>query len=181
MPVVFDTTFLALLYGPFAKPPLDPKTKQPVSRAEDRIAFLVDGLSRAQTRIIIPTPALCELLCYAGDEAPNQVDIFTGSSRFILAPFDVRAAVEASQVLRSVIRSGNKRGKSAPSTPWQKVKFDRQIVAIAKTLSASHIYSDDEDIARYGVDSGLEVVTLADLPVPPPSQNQLPLHQSTPE
>lgn len=119
---------------------------------------------------------LCEFLCYAGDDASDQIDIFTTSSRFVLAPFDVRAAIEASQALRAALRGGNKRGSSA--SPWQKVKFDRQIVAIAKTQSATTIYSDDEDIARFGVDAGLEVVAVASLPVPPPSQADLPLKES---
>ena len=36
---------------------------------------------------------------------------------------------------------GNK--KDGSGEPWAKIKYDRQIVAIAKVIGASAIYSDD--------------------------------------
>ena len=47
------------------------------------------------------------------------------------------------------------------------MKFDRQIVAIAKVEGAERIYSNDGDIARYAKAEGLEVIRLQDLPDPP--------------
>jgi len=50
---------------------------------------------------------------------------------------------------------------------WAKVKFDRQIVAIAKVTGASIIYSDDEDVAKLAQPVGIEVIALNALPEPP--------------
>jgi hypothetical protein len=47
------------------------------------------------------------------------------------------------------------------------VKFDRQIIAIAKVEGAERIYSNDADIHRFGRAEGLEVIRLQDLASPP--------------
>jgi hypothetical protein len=46
------------------------------------------------------------------------------------------------------------------------VKYDRQIVAIAKVNSATTIYSDDADIAAIAARAKIKVVGLVDLPLP---------------
>ena len=53
--VVFDTSILLLLLHPDAKPPIDPATKMAVEKAAERITHLVDVLSNAKEKIIIPT------------------------------------------------------------------------------------------------------------------------------
>lgn len=56
------------------------------------------------------------------------------------------------------------------------MKFDRQIVAIAKLEGAERIYSNDADIVRSAARDKLEVVTLETLPEPPEKQQgELPL------
>jgi hypothetical protein len=61
-------------------------------------------------------------------------------------------------------RTETRKGKS--TAPWQKVKFHRQIVAIAKVHGVSEIYSDDSDIAALSERAKIKVVRLADLPLP---------------
>ena len=59
-----------------------------------------------------------------------------------------------------------------------KIKFDRQIVAIAKAEGARAVYSDDESVIRYSRQAGLEALRTSDLPLPPDDpQAELPLHQ----
>jgi hypothetical protein len=58
-----------------------------------------------------------------------------------------------------------KRGTS--SATWTKIKFDRQIVAIAKVCRATVIYSDDEDVGKIAARARIKVIGLADLPLPP--------------
>jgi hypothetical protein len=48
-----------------------------------------------------------------------------------------------------------------------KLKFDRQIVAIAKVSNVSIIYSEDKDIKKYGERIGINVVKPDELPLPP--------------
>ena len=66
---------------------------------------------------------------------------------------------------REAAASGNKRGGS--NATWAKVKFDRQIIAIAKVNGATTIYSDDDDIEVLGKRAKIDVIGLAQLPLPP--------------
>jgi hypothetical protein len=57
--------------------------------------------------------------------------------------------------------------------PLNKVKFDRQIVAIAKTQGATAVYSDDGQVASFAIECGMEAYKLSDI-VNPPKQERLP-------
>ena len=65
---------------------------------------------------------------------------------------------------RTAMASGKK--KQSPQATWAKLKYDRQIVAIAKVVGASAIYSDDKDIRILAADAGIPVVGIADLELP---------------
>jgi hypothetical protein len=67
---------------------------------------------------------------------------------------------------------GDKR--SGVDSPWQKVKFDRQIVAIGKVRRVRCIYSTDPDLKTFGQMAGIEVCHIADLQTPPPEPKRLP-------
>lgn len=71
------------------------------------------------------------------------------------------------------MRSAARKKGGADSAPWQKVKFDRQIVAIAKVHGVATIYSDDLDIKKHGRDCGLQVLGSEDLAVKPGAQGDL--------
>jgi hypothetical protein len=47
------------------------------------------------------------------------------------------------------------------------VKFDRQIVAIAKVYKAHTIYSDDEDVKALAENAAMKVIPSWELPLPP--------------
>ena len=87
------------------------------------------------------------------------------SAVFRVEPFDLKAAIEAAESQRRAIDAGNK--KSGATGTWQKVKVDRQIVAIAKVHSVDELYSDDDDVRRLAESDGLHVKGVADLPLPP--------------
>lgn len=173
--VVFDSTTALLALRPGVRPPLDPATGKPVENAEARIANLIETLGEERTQIVIPTPALSELLVGAGAGASELVSRLTRSATFRIAPFDTRAAIELAEITRTAIGSGDKRG--GVDAPWNKIKFDRQIVAIAKVAGASAIYSDDRDLRTFAEQQGIVVVALADLPVPSAArQTELPFY-----
>lgn len=50
---------------------------------------------------------------------------------------------------------------------YAKLKFDRQIVAIAKVVGGTQIYSDDHGLKKVAERAGIDVVRLQDLPLPP--------------
>ncbi|AGZ29475.1 hypothetical protein, partial [Burkholderia pseudomallei] len=106
--VVFDAGILISL--------LTPRTTE--RHKKERLEFLVRNLHQTRTKILIPTPALSELLVHA----PELADGFSRSSGFEVVPFDQRAAIECSISIRAALSSGNKKGKQ--NAAWSKVKFD---------------------------------------------------------
>lgn len=163
--VVFDTTFLALLWRSDLPAPVDPETGEPVTRVKDRLDFCVGELERTGSKIIVPTPALSELL--AGLKEPGQIvlDDLNSSSVFEISPFGLRAAIEAAASVQVARSMGTLKGSS--SSTWQKVKVDRQIVAIAIVERAERIYSEDSDVRNLAEIAGVAFSRLADLPLPP--------------
>jgi hypothetical protein len=169
--ILLDATAFSLLVNPDARPPNDPATGQPVTRAKQRFQFLEAEAQRQGETIVIPTPALAEVLVGLGDAAPGVLDRIARSSRFKIAEFDTRAAVEVAAMTREAIRSGDK--KDGSSSPWQKVKMDRQIIAIARVQGVQRIYSDDSGVATFAANVGIPVVQTWTMPLPPedPQQN----------
>jgi len=166
--VVFDTSVLLLALDPSTKPPLDPSTGAPLAKARERIEHLIDTLSSDKQTIIIPTPVLSEIMVYAGTAGPKWLQFFNSASVFRIVSFDQKAAIEAALSIRdSLDRGGIKIDASDSSVSRGKVKFDRQIVAIAKAEGANAIYSDDSDILKYAKSAGLRAYGSADLDLPP--------------
>jgi predicted nucleic acid-binding protein len=166
-----DADILLMLFMPDVPAPLDPKTQKPVDRAKERIENLIETLDTERKKIIIPTPALSEFLARAGVAAPKILDNLNDSARFKIVPFDERAAVEAAASTYEAHQAGDKRGGSQSS--WSKIKFDRQIVAIAKVENAEVIYSDDDDVRRFAKKCGIRVIGVSELPLPPPKQTEM--------
>lgn len=164
--IVFDASVLLLLLAPEALPPSDPRTGQPVERCKERLDHLIATFERQRQKVIIPTPVLSEILVHAGEAGPAYLDVLGSSARFKIVPFDTRAAVELAALTREAIDQGDKR--SGSTAPWAKIKFDRQIIAIARVEGAAAIYSDDAELARLAHRLGIEVVGVADIPLPPP-------------
>ena len=170
MVVAFDNTVLSLLLQPEADAPLDPLSGLPVSRAQDRMAYLVEQLRESGARILIPTPVLAEFLAFASAEYLAVID---QSAHFEIAPFDHRAAVEAGAVQKKA-NASVKGKKSGLTGTWQTIKVDRQIVAIAKVRNAERIYTTDGDVAALAKESGITAVSITDLPLPPEEESRLP-------
>jgi hypothetical protein len=167
---VIDATTLTLLVNPGASLPDDPTTGKPPERARERLDFLIETLDTERVKLVIPTPALSEVLVMAGDDGPAFLDEIAGTSVFKVEPFDQKAAIEAAAINLDLAKA---KKKSSSSDSKVKTKFDVQIVAIAKAIEADIIYSEDSDIAKLVADTGIKVVRVADLPLPPPKQSNL--------
>lgn len=169
--VLFDTNVLCLLLHPDADIPNDPASGQPIEQPQERVNYLRDRLQDAGVRIVIPAPVLSEFLTMASADYMLQI---TQSMWFEVAPFDQRAAIESALALRRSLKSG--KGKKLGSTSsWQKIKVDRQIVAIAKVYGVTTVYSTDPDVLNLSRESGIEAIHAADLPLPPVAEVQLTL------
>jgi predicted nucleic acid-binding protein len=182
--VSFDANALSILIFKSSAIPLDFRTQPPtpIRHARERMEHLVTELSQKGEKILIPDPSLSEFLVtvvFAGASIQEYLRIIQGAQYFITRPFGVRAAVETAERLASAIKAGDKR-EGEKAEPWQKLKYDRQIVAISVVEGATAIYSTDRDVhnqaTRWGV---ITPVSPADLPVPP-KQHPLPLPPAQP-
>ncbi len=161
MSVLFDTSVLLLAIFPNAKPPLNPATGNLIEHPKQRVDYLIRKLSKSRQQVLIPAPVLSELLVHAGKAANEYVQKLQ-ESPFRIVPFDTRAAIECADAIH---RHGLKgKGKDNPRA---KVKFDRQIVAIAQVQRSEAIYSDDGDIFAYGEQAGIRVIRSYELELDP--------------
>ncbi|MEO1191985.1 MAG: hypothetical protein AAFY02_09530 [Pseudomonadota bacterium] len=148
-------------------------TGTPVARATERIEFLITRLSEDRERIIIPTPVLSEILVYAGNAAERYIDTLNRQAVFRIAPFDQKAAIEAAIATRDALaRGGHRVDVVDPQTTKAKIKFDRQIVAIARAEGAHSLYSDDEELHRLAKRADIKAFRTSDLELPPEDPQQ---------
>ena len=63
----FDSSVLLLALDPDVNLPSDTKTNKPVEFAIERVENLIRMCRLRHERIVIPTPALTEVLVHAGD------------------------------------------------------------------------------------------------------------------
>jgi len=165
--VAIDTSVLLLMFDPKARVPKDPATGQPLERAAERVNLLVSTMVASRAKILIPTPVLSELLVGSGPSFQSFIDRINQNAAFRVAPFDQRAAIEAALAHRDALSRGGFRVDSgAVDTSKSKIKFDRQIVAIAKVEGCSTVYSDDEDVVGMAIRCGMTAVRTADLDLP---------------
>jgi hypothetical protein len=164
--VSIDAGFLGLFLHPAAKPASDPATGLPTVQARERVEQLIDDLDAKRERITIPAPALAEFLVLAGDDGPQFLSEITLRSNFYIQPFDQLAAVELAAMELLARKRDSKRSPLPETVPWQKVKFDRQIVAIAKLHRAHTLYSDDGDVRAIAEDVGIKGMACWELDIP---------------
>ena len=168
MILAVDSSALILLINPAANPPDDPETEQPVTHARERVELFLAGLSSADT-LIIPTPVLAEVLVGAEEGGPGLLEAISGLARVKVRPFGERAAIETAMMTREAIAAGDKRLGS--QAPWQKVKVDRQVVAVARAENATRMYADDHNLVTFARKLGMDVFSTWDLPVPDGVEN----------
>jgi predicted nucleic acid-binding protein len=162
--IVFDTTVLCLTMYANAGVPNDFKTKQPITYAKERVDGLIAAAERGAEVIVIPTPALAEVLVVVSPDVQLHVDKLENQAFFKIVSFGKRAAIEVALRTKLAIKKGNKR--DGIRREWDKIKYDRQIVAIAHVEGASIIYSTDEDVHKHGEAWGIRVLNISDLPIP---------------
>jgi predicted nucleic acid-binding protein len=163
--VLFDASILLFVLDKKTPAPLDSTTGKPIEGAKERIEYLIQKLEEEDNTIVIPTPVLSEILVRAGKAGADYVQKIDRSARFKIAPFDTRAAVEVASMAREAIVKGRKKGDSTAT--WAKIKYDRQIVAIAIIENVSTIYSDDKDLRTLAQTHHIKTYGLAHLPMPP--------------
>lgn len=161
--VVFDATTIVLTIDPTATPPNGPDGN-PVPNCRERIEHLLSSLSKSKTPIIIPTPVVAEYLVGAGPNKMDYLNTFLNSKNFEVAPFDLRAAIDLSDLIDPDFKA---KRLLDPTLTKAKIKFDRQIIAIAKSRRASRIYTDDGNMKTVAERNGVAVTMTWEIPLPP--------------
>ncbi|WP_426207694.1 type II toxin-antitoxin system VapC family toxin [Massilia sp. TWP1-3-3] len=162
--VVFDNSILVLAFDENANPPTDPATDELLTECAARVDYLIKSLSKAKTRVLIPTPVMAEYLVRAGVDRDKRLAELTSSRVFVIAPFDIRAAVECA----GIEDADYARLRVVPESEVKaKVKFDRQIIATAIARGATVIYTGDIGLASRAKRNNIEVVMTWELPLPP--------------
>lgn len=129
-----------------------------------RLNRLLETAAKDKQRILIPTPALAEFLVRTNDATTEWLNELEKKSAVEVCAFDRRAAFECAFIERGAHQKGDK--KHGSESAYQKVKFDRQIVAIAKSRNARLIVSDDDSLRRGALSVGLQVSKIEELPIP---------------
>ncbi len=154
--VLLDATALLLLLNEHTAPPKHPDTGALIDDAHERIEEAVRQIRERGEQILIAAPVFAELLVRAKEATYQYTEMFNSSPHFRPVPFDQKAAIEHAGYTRKAHTSGNKRDGVEES--HCKVKFDRQIVAIAKAEGADTIYTDDKGLAAHAAMQGLKVI-----------------------
>ena len=165
----FDASMLILLFDPHANAPDDPSTGKPVADCQERVGYLIERISKTRgARMVFPVPALAEFFVRVD---PNKVAEFVSQIQRlrggIIAPFDMRAAIDFAEMQRSVIFERRKRVAKGEVEARSKAKFDQQIVAISKAAGAATIYTDDAGLATFARRFDVETIGVAQLPLSP--------------
>jgi predicted nucleic acid-binding protein len=157
--IIFDSTYLVVFLNP-NPPAAKDRNDKPVEKFKERVEHLAAKFDASSEPIGIPAPAMAEVLVRAGKGRSKLVSILSDRWRFQILPFDSRAAIEAAELIAQIKTSGER------WETWAKVKFDIQIVSIAKAENATVIYADDKDIENYAKRLKIPVVRICDLPLP---------------
>ena len=167
--VVFDASFLAALTDEAT--PVRAVTGGTPDDTRDRLAYLIERLDDGGADVVIPTPALAEVLSVAARDPTAALATLDAQARFRVVPFDQRAATECGIRIRKGLR-----GRDADQKSRAAVKFDAMILAVALVEQATVIYTDDDALRRHAKAAGLEAYGFDDLPArPTPPQGELPM------
>ena len=150
--IVFDANILITLVSTDSSNP-----------THERIVGLIEDLLARKIVVGIPAPAWAEFLCGTEIATAGIISVMKKRSAIRVLPFDEVAAFETALIHRGAQASGKKKG--AAKAPWQQVKIDRQILAIARCNCVQVIYTDDDDMIAEATRLGIVTVKPGDLPL----------------
>ncbi len=103
-----------------------------------------------------------------GPKKQEYLAQFLSNPAFLPRPFDEKSAVELALLTESGVK---------PEDIKAKLRFDRQVVAIARSNSATALYTADINQAGFAKSSGVNGIMIWEIPLPPPEIAQLPFQE----
>lgn len=131
----------------------------------ERLSGLIQDVVAAKTIIGVPAPAWAEFLCGTGLGTSGVIQVLKKRTAIRVLPFDEIAATELAAIDQVTRAKGGKKGASKSN--WQKIKVDRQILAIARVLQATAIYTEDADLIAEATRLGIPVRRVKEIPLKP--------------
>lgn len=162
-PIAIDASTLSILLNSNARIPLDPATKQPVDLGRERILGFISQAEKERRKLVIPTPAVPELLTAISPTSADYIRVVNRKTVFEVRSFDEVAAIELAFLNRDVFSSLDEKNGLEP---WQKMKVDRQIIAIAKVADCEKILTEDDGLGNRARLCEIEPIKLIDIPIP---------------
>lgn len=139
-------------------------SKQTNSDDRERIEHLIARVEKSKTKVIFPMVAVAEFLVRADLAGVEFLNTLDRKAHIHMADFNRAAAFELAQIDRAAIGSGDKKDESIE--PWQKVKTDRQVVAIAKAQGAQLVISNDKNVRNNALRVNIQAMKIQELPLP---------------
>lgn len=147
------------------------------SDAKTRLEYLLARMDKAKSKILLPMPAVAEFLVRADQASLEIHNALAKKTAIVFGNFDLAAAHENALLEAASLGRGDKRDSSGE--PYQKIKIDRQIVAIARSKGAKLIVSDDAGVRAAALRVGLAAISVDDLEFPDAAR-QLPIENLEP-
>ncbi|MBC7381313.1 MAG: PIN domain-containing protein [Burkholderiaceae bacterium] len=141
-----------------------------------RLDLLMKDFEQSREKIGVPAPAYTEFLIGSGSARGAYQARIENMSRFSIEPFSTRAAMECSILLTEVF--SKQQQKAIGKT---KLKFDWMIVATAKAMNATCMYTCDGDIKRACERISFPYVMINTLALPPESPQGKLFFEGAPE
>lgn len=127
----------------------------------ERAHRFADRLKAIDSRIIIPTPAIAEYLVKASTTVIADMHALSMDQAVVIGPFDYGAALSLHILDRAARSFGDK--KDGIEAPWQKIKTDRQIVAIAHAQRCYLVVTGDQSVMTNALRAGIPCCPIDDL------------------
>ena len=165
--IIFDSNFVLTLLRQIEFGPEDKTTGKPLEFHMERVQGYFEALDAKKDVIGIPTPVIAELGIRGTTTVQELVSQLSKSARFRFLPFDAMAAIECASIARAALEAGQKRaGAADPKEVWAKLKFDRQILAIAIVNRATAVCTWDSNLMKLCKDHKISTISIFDLQVP---------------
>lgn len=131
-----------------------------------KLELLFETVHKDRGVILLPTPALAELLVLTNNATADWLNALQKRSAVRIAPFDLKAATECALIHRLADDKGGKRKGTKKGEAYQKIKVDRQIAAIARVHQSDLIVTNDENLAAISKFIGLRSLRIEELDTP---------------
>lgn len=138
-----------------------PRTGNIVDNPEGRAEALLDLMTSKADRILIPTPALSEILVRVEDHELHReyLSVINSMACFDLINFDAISAINCAQLVNNTELKQLK----GVEDDKKKISFDRQIIAMTQAHGGDQLWTHDRKMLAKAEAVGIVVKSLADV------------------